>query len=140
VPGAGAVLGAATVGVALVELGGELDVGAVADVVVVVVVGVTDVVVADGLAGAGRPPSPPPRANSSRPQTITAISVMTRTPHSASTHGRRNHGLGSAAGSEGRSELPPKFEPPPSSGGVRATPRWYRGFVADKAAQGQGRS
>jgi hypothetical protein len=59
VPGAGAVLGGATVGVALIELVGELDVGAVPDVVVAVVVGVDDVVVADGLVGAGRPPSLP---------------------------------------------------------------------------------
>jgi hypothetical protein len=59
VPGAGAVVVGATVGVSLAELGGELDVGAVADVVVVVVVGVDDVVVADGLVGAGRPPPLP---------------------------------------------------------------------------------
>jgi hypothetical protein len=52
-------VGGATVGVSLAELGGELDVGAVADVVVVVVVGVDDVVVADGLVGAGRPPPLP---------------------------------------------------------------------------------
>jgi hypothetical protein len=56
VPGAGAVVGGASVGVSLAELGGELDVGAVADVVVV---GVDDVVVADGLVGAGRPPPLP---------------------------------------------------------------------------------
>jgi hypothetical protein len=140
VPGPGAVLGGATVGVSSVELGGELEVGAVVEVVVVVVVGVDDVVVVvDGLVVAGLPP-PLPCANSSRPQMITAISAMTTTPHTPSTHGLRNQGLVSPAGSKDCLELPAKSEPPPSSGGVRATPRSYRGFLADKAVQGQGRS
>ncbi len=138
-PGADDVPGGAIVGVSLVELGGELDVGTVIDVVDVVVVGVDDVVVTDGLVVAGVPP-PLPCANSSKPQMITASSVMTRMPHSPSTHGLRNHGLVSTAGSKGCLELPSKFEPPPSSSGVRATPRSYRGFVADRSVRGQGRS
>jgi hypothetical protein len=60
---------------------------------------------------------------------ITAIRVMTRTPHTASTQGLRYHGLGSPAGSKGCSELPPKSSSLPSSGGVPATARSYRGLA-----------
>ncbi len=114
-------MGASVGAVSVVESGGELDVG----VVVVLVGGVADVVVVDGLVVAG--PLPPlPRASSSRPQMITATRVMTSAPHTASTHRRRYHGLGSSAGSEGRSRLPPKSGRLRSSG-VPATARFYRG-------------